>query len=98
GSGTRQKKVATALSGRLDRLKARPTNLSVIRGDGRAARLARERRDAQFLVFVLELVEAVVNATAGQQLLVSALLAHPAFVEDEDLAGVLDGAQAMGDD
>jgi hypothetical protein len=37
---------------------------------------------AEFLLFVLELVEAVVDAALGEQFLMSALFAEAAFVED----------------
>ena len=50
------------------------------------------------MLFVLELVKAVVDAALGQEFLVGALFAEAAFVEDEDAVGVLDGAEAMGDD
>src|SRR5262252_8283782 len=54
----------------------------------------RERRRAavwkmQFLFFVLQLVEPVVNAALRQQFLMRALFAQAAFVEDQDAVGVL---------
>src|SRR5260221_2161128 len=52
----------------------------------------------QLLLFVLELVEAVIDAALGEKLLMRALLAETAFVEDEDAVGVLNGAEAMRDD
>src|SRR5579862_4903786 len=52
----------------------------------------------QLLLFVLELVEAVVDAALGEEFLMGALFAEAAFVEDEDAVGVLNGAEAMGDD
>ncbi len=52
----------------------------------------------QLLLFVLELIEAVVDATLGEEFLVRALFAEAAFVEDEDAVGVLNSAEAMGDD
>src|SRR5580704_8002226 len=54
--------------------------------------------EMEFLLFVLELVEAVVDAALGEQLLMGALFAEAAFVEDEDAVGVLDGAESMRDD
>src|SRR5579863_7821098 len=52
----------------------------------------------QLLLFVLELVEAVVDAALGEQFLVGALFAEAAFVEDEDAVGVLNRAQTVCDD
>ena len=52
---------------------------------------------AYFLVFVLELVELVVEAALGEELLVGAALAQGAFVHDEDGVGGLDRAEAVGD-
>jgi hypothetical protein len=52
----------------------------------------------KLLLFVLELVEAVVDAALGEEFLVRALFAEAAFVEDEDTVGVLNGAEAMRDD
>src|SRR5579863_1440239 len=52
----------------------------------------------QLLLFVLELVEAVVDAALGEQFLMGALFAEAAFVEDEDAVGVLNGAETMRDD
>ena len=52
----------------------------------------------QLLLFVLELVEAVVDAALGEQFLMGALFAEASFVEDEDSVGVLNGAEAMCDD
>lgn len=48
--------------------------------------------EMQLLLFVLELVEAVVDAALGEELLVRALLAEAAFVEDEDAVGMLNCA------
>ena len=53
-------------------------------------------RKMQLLLFVLELVEPVVNAALREKLLVSALLAEPAFVKHQDAVGVLNGAQPVG--
>ena len=53
---------------------------------------------AKLLVFVLELVEPVIDAAHSQQFLVRALLAQTALVEDDDAVGVLDGAKSMRDD
>ena len=52
----------------------------------------------QFLVFVLKLVEAEVNAAEREQYLVSTLFAQTALVEDENAVGVLNGAEAVRDD
>src|ERR1700733_2287737 len=52
----------------------------------------------EFLLFVLELIEAVVDAALGEEFLVCALFAQAAFVEDEDAVGVLNSAEAMRDD
>src|SRR5690606_3562940 len=64
-------------------------------GCGRAP-VVRVRRGA--VVHELELVEAGVEAAALEELVVRALLAQLAAVEDEDAVGVLDGGEAMGDD
>src|SRR5712672_4582214 len=52
----------------------------------------------QLLLFVLELVEAVVDAALGKQLLMRALFAEAALVEDENAVGMLNGAEPMRDD
>jgi hypothetical protein len=49
----------------------------------------------QFLFLVLQLVQAIVDSALREKLLVSALFAQPAFVEDQNTIGVLDGAEAM---
>src|SRR5712672_4383135 len=54
--------------------------------------------EMQLLLFVLELVEAVVDAALGKQLLMRALFAEAALVKDEDAVSVLNGAEPMGDD
>ena len=59
-------------------------------------RRGRRHRDAEFLVFVLELVELVVEAALGEELLVGAALAELASVHDEDLVRGLDGGEAVG--
>src|SRR6266403_3784155 len=51
--------------------------------------------EMQLLLFVLELVEAVVDAALGKQLLMRALFAEASFVEDEDAVSVLNGAEAV---
>ena len=51
----------------------------------------------KFLLLVLKLVEAVVNAAQGEKFLMRALFAQPPLVEDENAVGVLDGAQAVRD-
>src|SRR5271170_7359354 len=63
-----------------------------------AGGVARILRQAEFLLFVLELVEAVVDAALREEFLMGALFAKAAFVEDEDARSVLNGAQAMRDD
>src|SRR5579864_4760771 len=54
--------------------------------------------DGDFLVFVLQLVELVVNAALGEQLLVRAHLAYAALVHDDNLVGALHRREAMRDD
>ena len=51
----------------------------------------------QFLLLVLQLVQAVVNAALREKFLMSALFAQAAFVEHQNAVGVLNGAQAMRD-
>src|SRR2546430_1244632 len=51
----------------------------------------------QLLFFVLELIQAEVNAALGEKFLVRALFAEAAFVKYKDAIGVLNRAQAMGD-
>ena len=60
--------------------------------------VARVFRKAEFLLFVLELIEAVVDTALCQKFLMRALFAKAAFVKDENARSVLNGAQAMGDD
>ena len=55
-------------------------------------------RHTDLLVFVLELVELIVNTAIGEQLLVSSHFAHLAFVHHDDLVGALHGREAVGDD
>jgi len=50
------------------------------------------------LFFVLELIEAVIDAALREEFLMRALLTETAFVEDEDAVSVLNGAEAMCDD
>jgi hypothetical protein len=52
----------------------------------------------QFLFFVLQLVEAVVDTALREKFLVGSLFAEAAFVEDENAVGVLNGAETVGDD
>src|SRR5882762_9152722 len=54
--------------------------------------------EMQLLLFVLELVEAVVNAALGEEFLVRALFAEAALVEDENTVGMLNRAETMRDD
>jgi hypothetical protein len=49
----------------------------------------------QFLFFVLQLVQTVVNAALREKLLMSALFAQAALVEYQDSVGILNGAEAM---
>jgi len=42
-------------------------------------------------------VEVVVEATEGEQFVVGALFHEGSGVEDEDVVGVADGAEAVGD-
>ena len=60
--------------------------------------VARIRRQMEFLFFVLQLIQAVVDAALGKQLLMRALFPEAALVEDQYAVGVLDSAQAMRDD
>src|SRR5580700_8342152 len=62
-----------------------------------AGRVTRIFREAEFLLLILELIEAVVNAALCEELLVGALFAEAAFVKNEDARCVLNGAQAMSD-
>ena len=76
-----------------------PSSASIIgrqrlRKSGSAARRQRRRK---FLLLVLQLVEAVVNAAKGEQFLMRALFAQAPFVEDENAIRVLDGAEAVRD-
>src|SRR5271156_538681 len=52
----------------------------------------------RLLIFVLQLIELVVNAALGQQLLVRSHLADLAFVHHDDLVGALDGGETVRDD
>ena len=70
----------------------------IISGKRSAGRTGRAHVQAQLLVFVLELIEPVVNASLTEQFLMGALLAQASFVEDENAVGILDGAQAVRDD
>ena len=54
-------------------------------------------REVQFLLFVLELIQAVIDAALGDQFLVGALFPKAAFVEHENTVGVLNGAETMRD-
>jgi hypothetical protein len=51
-----------------------------------------------FLVFVLELVELVINSAIGEQFLVTAHFANFSFVHHDDLVGALNRGKSMGDD
>ena len=64
----------------------------------RGGRVGGDGADGQLLVLILQLVETVVDAALSQQFAVRALFAQAALVEDEDAVGMLDGAEAMGND
>ena len=49
----------------------------------------------QFLFFVLQLIEPVIDSPLHEQFLMRPLLAQTAFVKYQNAIGVLDGAQAM---
>ena len=66
----------------------------IISGERSAGRTGRAHGEAQLLVFVLELIEAVVNSSLTEQFLMGALLAQASFVEDENAIGILDGASS----
>jgi hypothetical protein len=51
----------------------------------------------QLLLFVLELIQAEVDAALSQELLVRALFAQAAFMEHEDAVSVLDRAETVSD-
>ena len=71
----------------------------VIRGKSRAGtEPGSGHGHAQLLILVLELIQAIVNAALRQQFLVRALFAEASLVEHQDAVGVLNSAQAMGDD
>src|SRR5512142_2046784 len=55
------------------------------------------RENGDFLVLVLELVELVVDAALGEQLLVRAHFSNLALVHDDDLVGALHGREAVRD-
>src|SRR5258707_8372902 len=65
---------------------------------GATARGVRIVGEMQLSLFVLELVEAVVDAALGEEFLVRALFAEAALVENENAVGMLNGAEAMRDD
>ena len=71
----------------------------IISRNGRACfALRRLEGRAQLLIFVLELVQAIVDPAQGEQLLMRTLLAQFTFVENENSVGVLDGAEPVRDD
>ncbi len=53
---------------------------------------------ADFLIFVLQLIEPVINAALGEQLLVGTHFANLAFVHHDDLIGALDSGEPVSDD
>src|SRR5580704_678384 len=66
------------------------------RGSARGA--VRWKSLAEFLFFILQLIQTIVNSALRQEFLMSALLAQAAFVEDENAVGVLHSAQAVRND
>jgi hypothetical protein len=50
----------------------------------------------QFLLLILQLIQAVINSPLCQQILVSALFPQASFVEYQNAVGVLNSAQAVG--
>src|SRR5208337_3003273 len=65
--------------------------------------VVRVRRDRgsprwHFLVFILQLIELVINPALSQQLLMRSHLADLAFVHHDNLVGALDGRQPVRDD
>src|ERR1700730_10175451 len=54
-------------------------------------------REMQLLLFVLELIEPIVNPALGEEFLMRALLAQPALVKYEDAIGMLNSAETMRD-
>src|ERR1700722_4619674 len=74
---------------------------SIVPGNGRRAGFTAgglDKRGAQLLIFVLKLVEAIVDPALGKQLLVRTLFAQSPFVEYEDAVGMLNGAEPVRDD
>ena len=53
---------------------------------------------ADFLIFVLQLIQLVVNAAIGKQLLVGTHFADLSLMHDDDLVRALDGREAVRDD
>jgi hypothetical protein len=51
----------------------------------------------QFLLLILKLIQAVIDAPLCQKFLVRALFAQAAFVEYQNAIGVLNSAEAMSD-
>src|SRR5438309_11201143 len=66
-------------------------------GAGRDLRAGEHRSDS-FLVFVLQLVELIVNAALGEELLMCADLADLSLVHDDDLVGALNGREPVSND
>ena len=58
---------------------------------------ATAHRRGHFLLFVLKLIQAIVNSTQHQKLLMRPLLAQPAFVENENSVCMLNRAKPMSD-
>src|SRR5215472_9869394 len=66
------------------------------RQGGRLGSTANLEGEMQFLLFVLKLIEAIVNAALSEKLLMRALFAQTAFVKDKDAICVLDSTQTVG--
>src|ERR1700731_852857 len=54
--------------------------------------------DAQFLVFILQLIKLPINAALAKQLLVGSNFADVAFVHHDDLVSALNGRETVRDD
>src|SRR5580700_7348556 len=63
----------------------------------RKSGLAAGYRSDQFLLFVLQLIEAVVNSAQREKLLMRSLFTQATLVEDKDAVSMLNCAQAMRD-
>src|SRR6266481_7163458 len=63
-----------------------------------ASRNLPTRPDRNLLIFILQLIELVINAVLGEQLLVGTHFAHLSLVHDDNFVGALDSRKAVGDD